>query len=63
LNTELESFEQTDDRVLAKLVKKVDGKEVTETFEASYLIGADGGKGMFSLLILNILADYLYRFL
>ena len=52
LNTELESFEQTNDRVLAKLVKKVDGKEVPETFEASYLIGADGGKGMLSALVL-----------
>jgi hypothetical protein len=49
--------------VLAKLVKKVDGKDVRETFEASYLIGADGGKGIFSLLILYIVADYLYRFL
>jgi hypothetical protein len=39
--------------VLAKLVKKVDGKEVPETFEASYLIGADGGKGTLSLLIFH----------
>ena len=54
LNTELESFEQTDDHVLAKLVKKVDGKEVPETFEASYLIGADGGRGMFSPLIFRL---------
>jgi hypothetical protein len=49
--------------VLAKLVKKLDGKEVSETFKASYLIGADGGKGMFSPLILYILADHLYHFL
>jgi hypothetical protein len=49
--------------VLAKLVKKVDGKEVPETFEASYLIGADGGKGMFSSLIRYTLAHFLYRFL
>ncbi|KAF8659123.1 hypothetical protein AX14_007657, partial [Amanita brunnescens Koide BX004] len=46
LNTELVSFEQNDDHVLAKLVKKLDGKEVPETFEASYLIGADGGRGV-----------------
>ena len=63
LNTELESFEQTDDHVLAKLIKKVDGNEVPETFKASYLIGADGGKGMFSSLILHVFADHLYRFL
>ena len=31
----------------------MDGKEVPETFQASYLIGADGGKGMFSQLILR----------
>ena len=47
--------------MLAKLVKKVDGKEVPETFEASYLIGADGGKGMVSPLIVYVLADFLYR--
>ncbi|KAF8693163.1 hypothetical protein AX14_002308 [Amanita brunnescens Koide BX004] len=46
LNTELVSFEQNDDHVLAKLIKKLDGKEVSETFEASYLIGADGGKSV-----------------
>jgi 2-polyprenyl-6-methoxyphenol hydroxylase-like FAD-dependent oxidoreductase len=60
LNTELVSFEQNDDHVLAKLIKKLDGKEVSEMFEASYLIGADGGKGMFSTLTVYILADYFY---
>jgi 2-polyprenyl-6-methoxyphenol hydroxylase-like FAD-dependent oxidoreductase len=55
------SFQQHDDHVLAKLVKKLDGKEVSETFEASYLIGADGGKGMFSPLILRISVDHLLQ--
>lgn len=32
--------------MLAKLVKRKDGEETTETFEASYLIGADGAKGV-----------------
>ena len=54
MNTELVSFEQDDDHVLAKLVKKLDGTEVLETFKASYLIGADGGKGMLFLFMLNI---------
>ena len=62
LNTGLESFEQTDDHVVAKLIKKVDGKEVPETFKASYLIGADGGKGIFSPLILFALAEYFVSF-
>jgi 2-polyprenyl-6-methoxyphenol hydroxylase-like FAD-dependent oxidoreductase len=62
LNTGLESFEQNDDHVLAKLVKKLDGKEVVETFKASYLIGADGAQGMVSPSIVYILADHLYRF-
>ena len=52
------SFEQDDDHVLAKLVKKLDGTEVLETFKASYLIGADGGKGMLSLSMLNISVNH-----
>jgi hypothetical protein len=42
--------------------KKLDGKEVVETFKTSYLIGAEGAKGMISPLIVYILADHLYRF-
>ncbi|KIJ58096.1 hypothetical protein HYDPIDRAFT_44627 [Hydnomerulius pinastri MD-312] len=42
---ELRSFEQNNERVLATVVKSVNGAEVTETIEASYLIGADGAKG------------------
>jgi 2-polyprenyl-6-methoxyphenol hydroxylase-like FAD-dependent oxidoreductase len=61
LNTELVSFEQNDDHVLAKLIKKLDGKEVSETFEASYLIGADGGKSMFLTMTAYIFADHLYH--
>ena len=49
--------------MLAKLVKKADSEEVPETFETSYLIGTDGGKGMVSPLIFYVLADFLYRFL
>ena len=44
--------------MLARLVKKIDGKEVPETFEASYLIGADGGKGMLSPLIFYIIVSF-----
>ncbi|KAF8550669.1 hypothetical protein OG21DRAFT_383284 [Imleria badia] len=46
LGTELVSFEDDGERVLAKLVKRKDGEEIPETFEASYLIGADGAKGV-----------------
>ena len=46
METRLESFEDNGERVLAKLVKSKDGEEVTEIFEASYLIGTDGAKGM-----------------
>ncbi|KAG9316190.1 hypothetical protein JVU11DRAFT_2214 [Chiua virens] len=46
LGTELQSFEDDGDQVLAKLVKTKDGEEVSETFEASYVIGADGAKGI-----------------
>lgn len=46
LGTELESFADDGERVLAKLVKRKNGKEVFETFEASYLIGTDGAKGL-----------------
>lgn len=46
LGTELLSFEDDGERVFAKLVKRKDGKEISETFEASYLIGADGAKGV-----------------
>lgn len=46
LGTELLSFEDDGERVLAKLIKRKDGEEITEIFEASYLIGADGAKGV-----------------
>ena len=35
--------------VLAKVVKRTDNEEVIETFEASYLVGADGAKGVLPL--------------
>ncbi|KAG6378333.1 FAD-binding monooxygenase [Boletus reticuloceps] len=40
------SFEDDGERVLAKLVKRKDGEETHETFESSYLVGADGAKGV-----------------
>lgn len=46
LGVELQSFEDDGERVLAKLVKRKDGEELYETFEASYLIGADGARGV-----------------
>lgn len=46
LGTELLSFEDDGERVLAKLIKRKDSEEITEIFEASYLIGADGAKGV-----------------
>lgn len=49
LGTELQSFEDDGKRVLAKLVKMKDNKKVPEIFEASYLIGADGAKGVWHL--------------
>ncbi|KAF9235939.1 hypothetical protein BU15DRAFT_89358 [Melanogaster broomeanus] len=44
--TELRTLEQDDNRVLAHVVKTENGVEVTDTIEASYLIGADGAKGV-----------------
>ncbi|KIJ19100.1 hypothetical protein PAXINDRAFT_166970 [Paxillus involutus ATCC 200175] len=46
LGTELQSFEQDGDRVLAKLIKRTNGQGVSEVLEASYLIGTDGAKGV-----------------
>ncbi|TFK47978.1 FAD/NAD(P)-binding domain-containing protein [Heliocybe sulcata] len=43
LGTALDSFEDRGDHILAKLVRKAsDGTEVTESYTASYLVGADG---------------------
>ncbi|KAF9219598.1 hypothetical protein BS17DRAFT_804337 [Gyrodon lividus] len=46
LGTELQSFEQDGDRVIAKVIKRMNGEEISETLEASYLIGTDGAKGV-----------------
>ncbi|KAH7925947.1 hypothetical protein BV22DRAFT_398881 [Leucogyrophana mollusca] len=46
LETELRSFEQFPDHVTAHIVKKQGDKKVLETFEASWLIGTDGAKGV-----------------
>ncbi|KAH7912298.1 hypothetical protein BJ138DRAFT_1178955 [Hygrophoropsis aurantiaca] len=45
LGSELRSFEQNDDRVVAHIIKKQGDEEVTETIEASFLIGTDGARG------------------
>ncbi|EGN99578.1 hypothetical protein SERLA73DRAFT_159829 [Serpula lacrymans var. lacrymans S7.3] len=44
--TELRSFEQFPDHVVAHVVKKRDGEEIQETIKAKWLIGADGAKGV-----------------
>ncbi|KIJ59286.1 hypothetical protein HYDPIDRAFT_118715 [Hydnomerulius pinastri MD-312] len=44
--TELRSFEQDEERVLAILAHKNDGMQFTETVECSWIIGADGAKGV-----------------
>ncbi|KAH7912300.1 FAD-binding monooxygenase [Hygrophoropsis aurantiaca] len=46
LGSELRSFKQSDDRVVAHIIKKQGDEEVTETIEASFLIGTDGAKGV-----------------
>ncbi|TFK73745.1 hypothetical protein BDN72DRAFT_151690 [Pluteus cervinus] len=43
LSTELTSYSQTEDGVVAHIVKHVDGKKVEETIKYDYLVGADGG--------------------
>ncbi|EGN99583.1 hypothetical protein SERLA73DRAFT_72393 [Serpula lacrymans var. lacrymans S7.3] len=44
--TELRSFEQFPDHVVAHVVKKRDGEEIQETIKATWLIGADGAKSV-----------------
>ena len=44
LGAELVGFEQTKDEVVAHIVKRQGSEETRETFTASWLIGADGGK-------------------
>ncbi|KAK0463588.1 FAD binding domain-containing protein [Desarmillaria tabescens] len=46
LSTELISFEQTEDHISATLSKTVDGKQVEETAEFKWLVGADGASSM-----------------
>ncbi|KAH7913166.1 FAD binding domain-containing protein [Hygrophoropsis aurantiaca] len=46
LGTELRSFEQFPDHVTAHIAKKQGDEEVLETFDASWLIGTDGAKGV-----------------
>ncbi|KAE9388904.1 hypothetical protein BT96DRAFT_866562 [Gymnopus androsaceus JB14] len=44
LSTELRSFEEHEDHVIAHVVKISDGEEKSETIYAHFLVGADGGK-------------------
>ncbi|KAJ3881577.1 monooxygenase [Lentinula edodes] len=44
--TELKSFEQQPDHVLAHVVKVVDSKTVGETFTVDWQVGADGARGV-----------------
>ncbi|KAH7907326.1 hypothetical protein BJ138DRAFT_1137595 [Hygrophoropsis aurantiaca] len=46
LSSELRSFEQSDDRVVAHIIKKQGDEEIAETIEASFLVGTDGAKGV-----------------
>ncbi|KDQ57089.1 hypothetical protein JAAARDRAFT_207431 [Jaapia argillacea MUCL 33604] len=47
LGSELKSFEQFDDRVVAHIVKTdADGRETEENVTADWLVGTDGGKGI-----------------
>ncbi|KAJ4474895.1 monooxygenase [Lentinula aciculospora] len=44
--TELRSFEQTSDHVLARVVKTVDSKAVEENVTVNWLVGADGARSV-----------------
>ena len=44
LGSTLTGFTQERDGVIAKIVKNVNGKEVDESAEFKYIIGADGGR-------------------
>ncbi|KAJ4473296.1 hypothetical protein C8J55DRAFT_490849 [Lentinula edodes] len=46
LGTELKSFEQQPDHVLAHVVKIVDSKTVEESFTVDWLVGTDGARGV-----------------
>lgn len=45
LATELRSFEQNPDHVVAHIVKNKDGAYVQEETQVRFLVGADGAKG------------------
>lgn len=47
LNTELRSFEQFPDHVIATIVKHEDEKDVVETVQYQYLVGTDGGRSAY----------------
>ncbi len=48
LGTELVGFEQSEDGVIAQVRRLVEGGDMhEETIHASYVVGADGAKGMF----------------
>ncbi|KAH7925919.1 hypothetical protein BV22DRAFT_1128595 [Leucogyrophana mollusca] len=46
VGTELRSFEQSSDGVIAKVAKQRGNEEVLETIEASWLVGTDGARGV-----------------
>lgn len=49
LGTELHSFEQDANHVVAHLVKRVGDEEIHESVECRWLAGADGARGANSL--------------
>ncbi|KAJ3971607.1 FAD binding domain-containing protein [Lentinula raphanica] len=46
LSTELQSFEQHPDHVLARMIKTNDSKQIQETATVEWLIGADGARSV-----------------
>ena len=65
LGTELVDIEQNDDYVTCQLKKtKADGSVEDETFKVDYVVGADGGRGLwngFTGLVLGSIAFRIHR--
>lgn len=45
LATELKSFEQHSDHIIATVLKTNGNEAIEETVQANYLVGADGARG------------------
>lgn len=53
LGTELHSFEQDANHVVAHLVKRVGDEEIYKSVECRWLAGADGARGAMSLSLIT----------